>query len=301
MPAEASEQFRKIHADRIAQFYARAQATRWELPLEKFARALHRSVENCFRGAEPTTGEVAAYLESLQVEDLSLACACSDANEQAWEHFVARFRPGLYAAARAICGGRGQAGDESAACELADSLYAALYGLEEREGQRRSLLDYFYGRSKLSTWLHAVLAQRHVDGLRAARRSEPLENDSDFVAADASPSAVRTAPDPDRARYLALLQAALTAALAAVSARDRLRLSYYYVQELTLAEIGRLLGEHEATVSRKLDRIRHDLRKQVGRALRANNRLSEAQICLCYEYALEEWPFDLTRALTERD
>ena len=46
--------------------------------------------------------------------------------------------------------------------------------------------------------------------------------------------------------------------LDALAPRDRLRLAYYYVEELTLAEIGKLLGEHEATVSRKLERTESD-------------------------------------------
>ena len=36
---------------------------------------------------------------------------------------------------------------------------------------------YFHGRSSLSTWLRAVLSQRHVDRLRSARRQDPLPED----------------------------------------------------------------------------------------------------------------------------
>ena len=104
--------------------------------------------------------------------------------------------------------------------------------------------------------------------------------------------------EPDRNRYLAILQAALTAVLDALEPRDRLRLAYYYVEGLTLAEIGRLVGEHEATVSRKLERTRREIRKRVEGALRQEKKLSAAQLQLCYEYAQEEWPFDLTRALS---
>ena len=142
-----------------------------------------------------------------------------------------------------------------------------------------------------------------MDSVRASRRTETLDDEQ----IEHEVSAVRTSSiggpdfDPDRARYLSLLQGALTTALAALPPRDRLRLAYYYVQDLTLARIGRLLGEHEATASRHLDRTRRELRKQVERALRADKRLSDAQIRLCYEYAMEEWPFDLTRALSERD
>jgi len=293
------EEFPEARRDLVERLYVRAGAERWQLSRTKFAAALERSVEHRFSGSRPSEREVDAYLHSLHLEDLALACACAEGDEAAWDHFVREFRPVLHAAARAIAG-------ESAARELADSMYAELYGLEsDAAGKRtRSLFEYFHGRSKLSTWLRAVLAQRHVDSLRVARRSEPLTEDvAESGAADPPAAAFALPPDPDRSRYLQLLQDALTAALAALAPRDQLRLAYYYVQELTLAQIGRLLGEHEATVSRKLERTRRDLRKQVERALRDprdSGGLSEAQIRLCFEYALEEWPFDLTSALSAR-
>ncbi len=100
--------------------------------------------------------------------------------------------------------------------------------------------------------------------------------------------------DPERANNLAILQAALAAALGGLDPRDRLRLAYYYADDRTLAEIGRLLGEHEATVSRKLERTRGDVRARVEASLRERNRMSEAQVRACLECASGEWPFDLT-------
>ncbi len=305
-PAESSprlHEFLSAHARLVERLLAKTEAARWGVTRTRFAQALHRSVEHRFREARPAEAEVAAYLESLHVEDLVLACACSDASEPAWEYFVERYRQDLYRAARAIIGQAGA--DEARARDLADSLYAELYGLEQRGAHRRSLFDYFHGRSKLSTWLHAVLAQRHVDALRAGQRTESLEEKEEAEARRSRGPDVP--PDPDRAQFVALLQAALVEALAALSPRDRLRLAYYYVQELTLAQIGRILGEHEATSSRHLDRTRRDLRQHVERALREGRvslgaapagKLSDAQIRLCFEYALEEWPFDLTHALS---
>lgn len=285
----------------VERLYAEAHAEKWRLDTSAFAEALRRSAEHHLHSSRqtPQPAEVESYLESLHLEDLALACACAEGNEAAWEHFVREFRPVLYAAARAIAG-------ESAARDLADSLYAEFFGVSNTGAERKSLFRYFHGRSKLSTWLRAVLAQRHVDVLRAARRTESLDDGGEPRSLPGTPRqralgrpGATDAPDPERTRYLALLQAALTTALAALEPRDRLRLSYYYVQDLTLAQIGRLLGEHEATVSRKLDRTRRDLRKEVESAL-ANDphRLSEAQLQLCFEYAREEWPFDLTGVLS---
>jgi RNA polymerase sigma-70 factor (ECF subfamily) len=275
-----------------------AAPAEWNLTRDQFAAALRRSVAHRFLGATgpPEPKAIEDYLEALHHGDLALACACSAGGEAAWDAFVAQFRQDLYRAARAIA-------DESSARELADSLYADLYGLRESEGRRKSLFDYFHGRSKLGTWLRAVLAQRHVDAIRRARKFEPLEDETGRehpeVAASTSAGSHAAAdpPDPDRAKYLSLVQAALAAALDLLEPGDRLRLAYYYADELTLAEIGRLLGEHEATVSRKLDRARRDLRQRIEAALRDGKKLSAAQIQLCYDYACKKWPLDLTLSL----
>jgi RNA polymerase sigma-70 factor (ECF subfamily) len=320
MPSSPAGQFVSIDVARGLLQKVAAPAE-WNLKAERFRDTLERSVAHRFGrapsgaatnatsnlpGGAPSNShfsipthtsmdarQIQAYLDSLHAADLALACACSEGNAAAWDFFMARFRPELYRAGRAIAG-------EVAGRELADSLYAELYGLREAAGKRKSLFDYFLGRSKLTTWLHAILAQRHVDGIRRSRRTEPLE-DGEVGKPSSNNSAATTAassPDPDRNRFLAILQVVLTAALDALAPRDRLRLAYYYVEGLTLADIGRLLGEHEATVSRKLERTRRGIRKRVEGALRQEKKLSAAQLQLCYEYAREEWPFDLTRALS---
>jgi RNA polymerase sigma factor (sigma-70 family) len=214
---------------------------------------------------------------------------------------MAQYRPELYRAARAIVGNAG--GGESTARDLADSLCADLYGLREREGQRQSLFDYFHGRSRLGTWLHAALARRYVDEIRRTRKTKSLEDDAGEPRAEiaglASVPTANALPDPERASYMAILQAALEAALNGLDPRDRLRLAHYYVDDRTLAEIGRLLGEHEATVSRKLDRTRRDIRGRVESALRRDKKCSDAQMRVCFEYAVGQWPFDLTASLRQ--
>ena len=168
------------------------------------------------------------------------------------------YRPPLYRAAAAIAGERGR--------ELADSLYADLFGLRERDGVRQSLFRYFHGRSSLGTWLRAVLAQRHVDVVRTERRLEPLpEDDAAATPVTASPAGTEQESREQAGR----VRDALAAAVARLAARDRLRLAWYYAQGMTLAQIGRLCQEHEATVSRHLSRTRKALRLDVEAQLRA--------------------------------
>ena len=280
----------------------------WNLTREEFQSALERGAAKKLAGALASPAKTEAYLDTLHARDLSLAVACANGCAAAWDVFMAEFRPELYRAARAIVGPA--AGGEPAARELADSLFADLYGLRESGGRRKSLLEYFHGRSKLSTWLHAVLAQRHVDEIRRTRAAEPIEDQTGAVRAEVEAreagrkdargeSASDT--DPERARYLAALQAALAAALAALDPRDRLRLAYYYADGRTLAEIGRLLGEHEATVSRKLDRARRDIREKVEAWLREVKKWNGAQIGACLQCARGEWPFDLSEHWKSRE
>jgi len=277
----------------------------WNLPRGEFHSALERSAAKRFAGATADPKKIEAYLDALHARDLALAVACARGSAEAWEVFMAEFRPELYRAARAIVG---SAAGDAAARELADSLYAGLYGLREQGGRRKSLFEYFHGRSKLSTWLHAVLAQRHVDEIRRARATDPLEDETGEVRAEIEAAAATgsahpaNAPasevDPDRATHLAALQAALAAALDALDPRDRLRLAYYYADDRTLAEIGKLLGEHQATVSRKLARTRREVRSRVESWLHEAKKWNDAQVRACLECAAGEWPFDLSGHLT---
>lgn len=277
-----------IHDDLSARLARRARADRWGLSVEDFAAALGRSLDHRFTGRAPSAAEVEQYLESLHLEDLALACACARGHEPAWVHFMREYRPVLLRIAS-----RGQQADR--ARDVADSIYGELYGLEERNGARRSLLDYFHARSSLAGWLRAVVAQRLVDRARAARRLEPLPEDE--AAMPAAPAGPAFELDPDRRRFLELVRQALGEAIAGIEPRDRLRLSLYYTQDMTLAAIGRVLGESEATASRKLERTRSALRTAVERRLRETDRLTEAQVELCFEHARTDPAFDLARTL----
>jgi len=264
----------------------RAQAGRWDLSTDDFADALQRSAAHRFTGRPPSPAEVEQYLESLHLEDLALACACARGRESAWDHFVRQYRPILLRIAS-----RGQQADR--ARDVADSIYGELYGLDERDGARKSLFDYFHGRSSLAGWLKAVVAQRLVDKARAARRFEPLPED-DVSTPPGSPAFEL---DADRQRSLGLVRQALARALAALEPRDKLRLSLYYAQEMKLAAVGRVLGESEATSSRKLERTRGALRAAVEKRLRETERLTDAEVELCFDHARADPAFDLARAL----
>jgi RNA polymerase sigma factor (sigma-70 family) len=296
------------------QLFADSGAESWGLTREAFVAALEHSACKRFSAQAPSPAQVDAYFSALHLKDMALACACADGHAGAWEYFVTNFRGYLRSAAGAIL--RCPA-ESPASCELADSLFADLYGMGAVPG-RRSLFRYFHGRSSLRTWLRAVLAQRHVDSIRAGRRFTELESEGPdgHAGVRASPGAaarqlasVAAQPDPHRAELIAHFRRTLEVALGLLDPRDKERLRMYYAAEQTLAEIGRQLGEHESSVSRNLERTRRALRNDVEQALRTltdsvngarpGAGLSDEQIALCFEYAAEDAPIDLDQLLPE--
>jgi RNA polymerase sigma-70 factor (ECF subfamily) len=223
------------------------------LSAEEFAGILQ---EICRRYLAPdaTEAQQERFCRSLQLEDLALARACAKGNETAWHRFVTRYKTKLHDAARAIVK------EPSGARELADSLYAELFGTRQTAGgDRISKFASYTGRGSLEGWLRALLAQEYVNQIRRQRR---------WVAFDERIEGAATASPYARHATDARIPAAIDKALGQLSAEERFVLASYYLDERTLADIGRLIGAHESTVSRRLDKITRGLRKGISRALR---------------------------------
>jgi RNA polymerase sigma-70 factor (ECF subfamily) len=187
----------------------------------------------------------------LKLEELALARACAAGHELAWQVFLTRYREKLYDIARGITK------EDSRARDLADSIYGDLYGTSERDGCRVSRLSSYMGRGSLEGWLRTVLAQEFVNRYRKQKRLVSLEEQEEegvqFSSADPGP----VAPVDSR------LGAAVDTALGQLGAEDRLILAAYYLDNRTLTEIGRLVGVHESTICRRLEKLLKGLRKQV--------------------------------------
>ena len=266
----------------VARLHTQANAARWTVSPERFAVALSASLAHANAGADVGTDlDPERYLNSLHLADLALAVACIEGHDPAWEYFMAEHKALLTRAAMAI--------DPEGGSELADSLYGELFGLQQKNGERQSLFRYFHGRSRLATWLRAILAQRHIDRVRATKRLDPLPEEDDRAATPALVARGRSAvPEADRLRFLDAMRDALAAAIADLPAKDRLRLSSYYARDMTLAAIGRMLGEHEATVSRHLARTRREIRSAAEVRLRDRHGLDARAMAECFKSVTED-------------
>lgn len=230
--------------------------------------------------------EARTFILSLRVDELALARACAAGDNSAWEIFMTRYREKLHLSALRI------AREDSAARELADTLYADLYGTTTRDGQRVSKLASYTGRGSLEGWLRTVLAQEYVNRYRRTKRLVSLDEESEDGMQFRAPDPEPVPPADNR------LARATDEALAFLSGEDRMILSAYYLDGRTLAEIARMLGVHESTISRKIDKLAKSLRKQImGSLTRAGMSRRQAEEAL--DVDVRDLQLDIRRSLTQ--
>jgi RNA polymerase sigma-70 factor (ECF subfamily) len=241
--------------DIILARYRESKAERYSIVPEGFLAVVAAVIARY--GADFSESEKLKLVASLRVEELVLARACSAGNNAAWDDFMAHYRPALYQSARFVTR------DDDAARELADGLYAELWGLPNRDGRRISKFDYYMGRGSLQGWLRTVLSQQHIDRCRSLKKDVSLDEQIE--------AGVPFAAKPDAPLPIADhgLTEAVAATFAELGAEDRFLLASYYLDQQTLAAIGRQLGVHESTVSRKLEKLTSALQKQIRKRLQA--------------------------------
>ncbi len=227
--------------------------------------------------------EIKEFVGEIRADDLCLIIACERGDEAAWEDLVANFDSTVKSAARKISSNTEDAED------LASSIWAELYGLRtDADGNKKSKLAYYSGRGSLAGWLRAVVSQLAVDQFRKVSKFVQIEEDREFenLANEASngdgPLMGSHTENPEelytQGRALADVSAALTSAMAALDAEDRLILKLYYHDDLKLKDIAATFGYHEATASRKLTRIQADIRKGVEKSLKNQHGWTDGEV-----------------------
>jgi len=271
--------------DLLAELHARGGCEKIGLSRETLAAIL------CEIGAKQASSaasesELRTFFLNLRIDELALARACAAGSNSAWEVFMTRYREKLYLSALRI------AREDSAARDLADTLYADLYGTTTREGRRVSKLASYTGRGSLEGWLRTVLSQEYVNRYRRTKRLVSLDEESEEGVQFRAPDPAPVAPTDSR------LAQATDEALAYLSGEDRTILSAYYLDGRTLAEIARMLGVHESTISRKLDKLARSLRKQIVAAL-GRRGMSRRQAEEALEVDVRDLQVDIRRSLAQ--
>lgn len=271
-----------------AALYERSGAAAYGLSVEHFAAILDEILHKYFlqNSTHASPQQKADFCAGLRLEELALARACAAGNEQAWHDFISRYRQKLHRMALHITR------DGAHAADLADSLFADLYGVNAPEEKRKSKLLSYTGRGSLEGWLRTVMAQEFINRYRKQKRTVSLEEQTEegmqFAAALPEP----VSQSDQR------LEAATDQALAELSSEDRFTLASYYLDGRTLAEIAGTLGLHESSVSRRLDRLATGLRKRILAGLRMQG-MSHAQAAEALETDVRDVGLNLRSRLTQ--
>jgi RNA polymerase sigma-70 factor (ECF subfamily) len=285
--------------DVAAALYARSGAAAYGVSAGQFAAILEEILRkylsqnsaqiSAANSSDVSAEQKTAFCAALRLEELALAHACAAGNERAWQDFINRYRQKLHSMALHITR------DGAHAAELADSLFADLYGVNARNGVRRSKLVFYTGRGSLEGWLRTVMAQEFINRYRKQKRTVSLEEQTEEgvqFAAAAEPARASDHISDQR------LESATDEALAELSSEDRFTLASYYLDGRTLAEIARALGLHESSVSRRLDRLATGLRKRILAGLRMQG-MSHAQATEALATDVRDLQLNLRSRLTQ--
>jgi len=155
------------------------------------------------------------------------ACLCGDKN--AWDAFVERYMPVIFAAVQRTI--RRYKADRDPD-QIHDSVQEVFVRLVKQD--YRLLRSYDPDRSSLSTWLTIVARSTTIDGLRRKRlNTVPLDEHAESVSA--SPDSGSELPEVEIPEAL-------------LSPRQRLVLRLLFDREMSVADAAKVLGVEPQTV-----------------------------------------------------
>ena len=194
--------------------------------------------------------------DAAAAADLYLACACARGDAAALEAFSSQYLRSLAPALRRFDPSPAFADDVSQA--LRETLLVA-------RGNAPARIAEFRGRGSLAAWVR-IAATRAALRMRGRERPVLGEAGVEAMAPDLPADVAYL-----KRRYRPEFEAALRAALAALSDRGRTLLRLHYVEGLSIDKLGAVHGVHRATAARWLAAARRELLE--GTRKRARERL----------------------------
>lgn len=219
----------------------------------------------------------AEHATRLSLDDLYLATACAAGDEAAWAECANTHFAFIRDFARKFLA-------DAAARDLADQVIADLW--------QRGKIGRYEGRSTLRTWIGTVVANAAINASRSPRTVGLRSNAPPEALAVPQRAAPARLEDAAAERDLAALVAQSVGAL---PPEDKLLVQLYYEQGLTLDEMEGPLRMSKATLSRRLKRVREQLRDSVDRLARGSFGVSAG--ALRDRLELDRLEFDLAALL----
>jgi RNA polymerase sigma factor (sigma-70 family) len=268
----------------ISAFYADGYAHHGDLGLavHSYREHIYEITESAFVGLLPEN-DILPFVKALNGSDLYLTTACADGNDDAWRRFHFLYKIPIIRFARTI------QRTGITAQDLADGVFIDLF-LSDRSG--RSRIYSYNGKSSIATWLR-VLVNHH---LVSKRRVRDLVATADCISERVDVRAEQRMQSICQERkYGHMLSDSLVATCQRLSNDERRLLIWRYNDGLQLGEIGRIVGIHQANVTRRLAKLHIKIRLEVAALLSAKYRLSQVAIAECLSDLVDnsEYAFSL--------
>ena len=267
----------RLDPEAIAAAHAAARAS-WptvEVPLEHFAQWIEARLEE----GEP--------LEALRTSDLYLACACASNEPHALAVFEQKMLADVDRALHRLSMSS-TAIDETKQV-LRRRFFISLDGAPPR------IADYA-GRGDLRSWVRAAAVRA---ALRVVRRPKGEVDVESSVMRAVPAQADDLELDYFKRRYRAAFEESLREVFAALPARDRNMVRYYFAEGLSIDALGVLYGIHRATAARQVKRVTNALMNGARKALTTRLHADQSEISSIVRMIQSQLDVTLRVVLTE--
>jgi RNA polymerase sigma-70 factor (ECF subfamily) len=211
----------------------------------------------------PDDGAPLLRLKELRADELYLACACGTGDGEA----LRLFEEGPLADVR-----RALARLERSGVAVDDALQELR--LKLFFGDQPRILD-FAGRGELRGWLRVTATRAALKQKERERIGSTL--DEDDLLADRSAPSGDAELDVIKSQHAGEFQRAFREALGRLVSRDQVLLRQYFLDGLTLEQLGALHKVNRSTVLRWIRRVQESVLSEVREALTAGLKLSTTE------------------------
>jgi RNA polymerase sigma-70 factor, ECF subfamily len=229
-------------------------------------------------------------LGRIHASDLYLACACASGDARALRRFEAEYFGEIRRAAARW--GTKMPPLPDLEQVIRQKLFAA--------GAQGPRIGEYAGAGHLRNWFRVITVRTLIDHARCGPGRQEVPT-SESLLCDLAPAAL----DPEmaylKARYQAEFRTALEEACRALDARARTLLRYHLNEGLGIDGIAAIHGVHRATAARWLGRAKATFLEDVRARLRAQLRVSEAELVSIMRLIESDLQVRLSQILARED
>lgn len=203
-------------------------------------------------------------LEKMPLEDLFLACACGEGDNEALAAFQRRFAPEVALALRQV----------PAASTMSDEIVQRVFTqllFPDDEGNRG--INSYRGQGRLFSWLRVIAVRCAFAELAKTQRHMPLGDEPILEAMQEGPDLLYL-----KEVYRSAFRSAFSQTLAELDYEARVLLRHHYVHGLSIDKLSLLHKIHRATAARRLAKSREELLQGTRTRLLGELQISDDEL-----------------------